>query len=446
MKVLNPQPEMTLGSVVDGRNRRAITAPGEYQRGRAWKPEQQKVLVDSVLRGYPLPRFYFSLERVADPLGNQATTLSVIDGLQRVTAFADYFQDKWPLLDPATSRSRFPKAIADAPCPWADRRFSELPVELQDTLRELALPVVVIEEFDSMDELRDLFIRLQAGTALTRQQIRDAWPGAMSPYIERIAGKLTSRGRFEFLSRLDRRGSRRDDEDELEDPFHDGRQTAAQLLRLFLDRKRGLTVGGVDARALDDLYHSGTDFDAQGELAIEFERLLGYAKVIVDDLAPLTTGAKKSKVSKLRLFTLFLTLIDLEASPRVRADRELERIGRAFWAASWFEATPSGRPGKATSRATIDAHFRWFATSVMSRAGVAHLDARRAFSESEREQLWERAAGVCELCGNGMTQGEAEYDHIVPWIHGGATAIDNGRAVHRFCNRSRRLAALDEAA
>jgi hypothetical protein len=39
-------------------------------------------------------------------------------------------------------------------------------------------------------EIRDLFIRLQSGTALTRQQIRDAWPGNLGPYVERLAGKL----------------------------------------------------------------------------------------------------------------------------------------------------------------------------------------------------------------------------------------------------------------
>lgn len=446
MKVREPQPQLSLQAVVDGLQRRSITANPEYQRGRAWKPDQQKLLVDSVLRGYPLPRFFFSLERVTDPLGNSANTLQIIDGLQRALAFGDYIQDKWPLLDPATSRSRFPKAIADGPCPWAGKRFSELSPEYQSQLLSLSLPIVVIDTFESSDELRDLFIRLQAGTALTRQQIRDAWPGAMSKYIERLAGKLTNRGRFDFLSRLDRRGSRRDDGDELDDPNHDGRQTAAQLLRLFMDRKCGLTAGGVDARALDDLYHSGTDFDPHGSHAVEFERLLGYAKVIVQDLAPQTTGRSKAKVSKLRLFTLFLTLIDLEAAPSVRVDRELERIARAFWTDSWPSPSTGGRPGKATSGATIDAHFRWFTDSVMRNAGLAHLDPRRLFNEAEKSVIWERAGGMCALCGKAMTLGEEEYDHVTPWIHGGPTTIDNGQAVHRACNRRRGQGELVQAA
>lgn len=263
--------ELALSRVVEGWKRRSIAPNAEYQRGRAWSTDQQRMLVDSALRGYPLPRFYFSVQNTTDPLGNQANSFEVIDGLQRIVAFTDFLEDRWELLDPTANRGRFPRAVADAPAPWAGRRFSELALEDQHRLLDLQLPVVIVESFDSPDELRDLFIRLQAGTALTRQQIRDAWPGAMSEYIERIAGKLSRRGRFPFLSSLDRRGSRRDDEDELDDQFHDGRQTAAQLMRLFLDRKRGSVIGSVGARALDDLYHSETDFDARGELAAECE-------------------------------------------------------------------------------------------------------------------------------------------------------------------------------
>lgn len=116
--------------------------------------------VDSALRGYPLPRFYFSVQNTTDPLGNQANSFEVIDGLQRIVAFTDFLEDRWELLDPTANRGRFPRAVADAPAPWAGRRFSELAFEDQQRLLDLQLPVVIVESFDSPDELRDLFIRL----------------------------------------------------------------------------------------------------------------------------------------------------------------------------------------------------------------------------------------------------------------------------------------------
>jgi hypothetical protein len=430
---------MTVRNVVDAYARRSITINGEYQRGRAWKLDQRKVLVDSVLRGYPLPRFYLSLEETTDPLGNPTTSMQIIDGLQRLLALSEYLEDKWPLLDPTAARNRFPRAIADAPCPWAGLRFSDLPTDLQAQLGGIRLPVVVIERFDSTDELRDLFIRLQAGTALTRQQIRDAWPGAMSTYIERIAGKQTSRGRFEFLSQLDRRGSRRDDGDELDDAFHDGRQTAAQLLRLFRDQQAGIRGASVDARALDELYHSGTDYEPNGQQAQAFERVLEYARRIVEDYAPVTTGGSKAKVSKLRLFALFLTLVELEASPSVRLDAQLSKVGSVFWNAPWPSPANGGRPGRATSGSTIEWTKGWFLEQVVTTAGLAHLDPRRAFNDREKDVLWQRADGVCELCQAPMTRGDEDYDHIEPWVFGGPTSIENGRAVHRSCNRRRSL-------
>jgi hypothetical protein len=42
---------------------------------------------------------------------------------------------------------------------------------------------------DRTDEVRDQFIRLQAGAALMWQEVRDAWPGNLGPFVVRLAGK-----------------------------------------------------------------------------------------------------------------------------------------------------------------------------------------------------------------------------------------------------------------
>ena len=90
-----------------------------------WK-DQQWMVMDSALRSHPLLRFYFAVQNKTNPLGNQANSFEVIDGLQRIVAFTDFLEDRWELLDPTANRGRFPRAVADAPSPWAARRFSEL--------------------------------------------------------------------------------------------------------------------------------------------------------------------------------------------------------------------------------------------------------------------------------------------------------------------------------
>ena len=62
-----------------------------------------------------------------------------------------------------------------------------------------------LSELVDADEVRDLFIRLQSGTALTRQQIRDAWPGTIGPFIVRLAGKMDSTPSIKLFKQIDRR-------------------------------------------------------------------------------------------------------------------------------------------------------------------------------------------------------------------------------------------------
>ncbi|MGH9107138.1 MAG: DUF262 domain-containing protein [Acidimicrobiales bacterium] len=46
---------------------RSIRPNPEYQRGLQWKRRQQQLLIDSIFRGYPLPRFYFERKASQDP-------------------------------------------------------------------------------------------------------------------------------------------------------------------------------------------------------------------------------------------------------------------------------------------------------------------------------------------------------------------------------------------
>ena len=121
---------------------------------------------------------------------------------------------------------------------WSGKPYTDLPDDvLRQQLDDLKLDVQMISEVSSPDEIRDLFIRLQSGTALTRQQVRDAWPGNIGPFIERIGGKMTKQPSSELFGLIDGRGNRSPDDDG-DDPYSNDRATAAQLLTIFLARER----------------------------------------------------------------------------------------------------------------------------------------------------------------------------------------------------------------
>ncbi len=434
MKIDWSRDSLTVAAVTESWNNRSVRPNPEYQRGLQWKRRQQQLLIDSIFRGYPLPRFYFERKLSMDPLGSEVNTLDVIDGQQRIIAMTQFRNDEWPLLEP--DRLPLPPAVRQLPCPWGGLTFSGLSDSLRDQYLRLELPIVLIDEADTPDEVRDLFIRLQAGTPLTTQQVRDAWPGNVSPYVEVLAGKLNRQGKFQRLfSAIDRRGAGAKD-DELIDPSMDARQACAQLLCLFMAVEAGQAYPSLGTRSLDDLYHQNTEFDPADERARRFEELLAGCETVIVDRRP--PGMSKRAVRKNRLFSLFLLLRDLRNGP-VAFNQALPKIAGRFWSEEADDDEPKG--GRVISPTTVAEHAGWFRKKKMNGLVFPEVDARRLFSQEQREDIWGRYGGKCGICGQALVKGEEEYDHVTPWISGGRTDTENGRPVHSSCH-SRGVGAL----
>ncbi|MBI4534746.1 MAG: DUF262 domain-containing protein [Ignavibacteriae bacterium] len=149
----------------------------EYQRGEAWTLQQKQALVDSLLRDYPIPPLFLQMKTMAGLGGKTSDRWEIVDGQQRILALRDFAGDKFPLLDPTDKRLKLPASMRKTSVPWANRTCSGLDAAIRSKFAGTLIDVYEISHVSSPDEVRDLFIRLQSGTALTRQQIRDAWPG-----------------------------------------------------------------------------------------------------------------------------------------------------------------------------------------------------------------------------------------------------------------------------
>lgn len=245
----------------------------EYQRGAAWTLSQKQALIDSAFREYPLPPLFLEKLVSAKGLGGETSTkYEVVDGQQRLLALHQFYTDVFPLLDAQDKRLRLPTSLRTAPAPWARKKYSDLGSDLKARLDGTRVDVHVLEDVTNPDLVRDLFIRLQSGTALSRQQIRDAWPGSVGPFVQGLAGKLSQRPTLEVFKLIDKRGARGEDDD-LKDPYVTDRQTCAQFLRIFLARERDpRALVGVAANDLDALYHEHTDLSTAGQSCQEFCR------------------------------------------------------------------------------------------------------------------------------------------------------------------------------
>ena len=79
--------------------RSQLTPPSEFQRGPKWSRTQKQLYIDSLLRGYPSPAFYFHCDQ-PDAIIRRDTVLNfgVVDGQQRLNAMREFEGGAWSLL------------------------------------------------------------------------------------------------------------------------------------------------------------------------------------------------------------------------------------------------------------------------------------------------------------------------------------------------------------
>src|SRR5438552_18736573 len=71
----------------------------DWQREKVWDTTKKQQLIDSVLRGWKLPKFYFL------KTSDDAEEFEVVDGQQRLAAIFEFFDNVLPL--PVAAAKRF---------------------------------------------------------------------------------------------------------------------------------------------------------------------------------------------------------------------------------------------------------------------------------------------------------------------------------------------------
>jgi len=144
-----------------------------------WSNAQKGKLIDSILRGYPIPPVY----AVDTPIGGVE---SIIDGCQRITTICDFMDNKFAL-----SSDLQPVEVGGEEVSIARKRFNKLPEELQDKIRDTNLTVITLYECTN-DELVAVFDRLNGGTVLSPAQKQKIYMSFdFAQHIKKIANLPT---------------------------------------------------------------------------------------------------------------------------------------------------------------------------------------------------------------------------------------------------------------
>lgn len=150
--------ETTTWSISDlHKNARIINPAPQYQRAPVWRIEKKKLLIDSILNGYDLPKFYFRLTPQ-----NPTFKYEVADGQQRLNSIIDFLDDKVKL-----------DTIELDGVEYRGLCYSALPKTQRDKFGNYKLSVSIVEDATS-SEIRTLFARLQMGVNLNPVELRHA--------------------------------------------------------------------------------------------------------------------------------------------------------------------------------------------------------------------------------------------------------------------------------
>jgi len=122
----------------------------DWQRDEVWSVDKKRRLIDSILRGWKLPKFYFQKTH------DNPDEFDVVDGQQRLTAI-------WEFLDGEFSLS------AESATEFGGERYEDLQEDVSDAFDDYEI------EYDEItnatdEDVKEFFQRLQEGLPLTSSE------------------------------------------------------------------------------------------------------------------------------------------------------------------------------------------------------------------------------------------------------------------------------------
>ena len=133
--------------------RRELTLAPEFQRRRVWSPRAKSFLIDSILRGMPLPQFF--IREIVIPK-EKRTIREVVDGQQRLTTILEYLKGDFQIL-PMHNKE------------FSRLEFDELPDQTQKEFLSFPLSVNILEGTEDSDVL-EIFSRLNSYSVPLNEQ------------------------------------------------------------------------------------------------------------------------------------------------------------------------------------------------------------------------------------------------------------------------------------
>jgi hypothetical protein len=154
-----------------------------YQRySEIWPLEKRQLLIDSLLNGFDIPKFYFHDFYPGRTIKGEDYRFAIIDGKQRLDAIWKFIEGKFPL-------SKDIELINDPSIDLRGLTYSELGEQhprLKSVFDSRGLSVVTIQT-DEEELIEEMFSRLNEAVPLSAAEKRNALRGPIPPVIRKLA-------------------------------------------------------------------------------------------------------------------------------------------------------------------------------------------------------------------------------------------------------------------
>src|SRR6266436_2674448 len=156
--------------------------PSYQRRANLWGLKNKQLLINSVLNNYDIPKIYVAdFTYSQSGLNEDRKPYAVIDGKQRLTTIFDFFDNRLRL-------DSTPVFVKNQTVQLKGLHYSDLKERyaLLAQRVERFTPTVMSVISDGLDEIQELFIRLNLNVSISGAERRNALPGPLPKLIRQL--------------------------------------------------------------------------------------------------------------------------------------------------------------------------------------------------------------------------------------------------------------------
>lgn len=388
-------------SDVKGKMERGELIPDpDWQRGYIWGLKDEQLLIDSILRQLPIPKFYLTEEY---DVKKGASIHYVVDGQQRLKAIHRFLANKFPIeID------------------GKEYYFKDLDSETQKKITTYKLNGHYMTNYTQAD-VNFLFQRLnRTGIKLTNMEV---WNNEY--YDTNILNMI------------------KEIHEENQDSYVNIIYTEENIKRMLplddiIDLCNCLKKESIESGSKQELesfldQHKDIPYNQSSIIKSKFRKVINNINEIFSK-----QDLESSAYSKRTHFiSLFLAAGLLIPNYYILTDTGKLKKDLLDFIENQPDEYRESVLGAIRQKAAREKRVSFFQEVILKYA--KELDENRLFEESLRQKFWRKYEHTCQICGKEIRNyKDATLDHIEPWAKGGKTEGNNAQLSHKKCNQTKK--------